>query len=227
MSKMVFTGTGHLDPDDYWDGLKHDRAVEDVQQVALNAHQFGGQGTLFHAPIGQPEGGLTTGNPHARLYRTLQVPGHLTDPKDVLDYASQKGVDGGHERNLGIHWSHRLDETSDLAHEVQDGNWGRHGPDAHAVIIEADHPGREHIIDASTHHTPPEGMKAGKTRLQGDAKDFAVIRDTVGPYSEHPMALPEVPVRPGAPMRVHAVHMPHPEKAGEFVRNPVQFKGIA
>lgn len=210
----------------------------------LNPHQFGDQLPLFHAPLGQPESGTFQGNPQARLYRAMQVPDWHDTPEAVLQHASQPGVDRGHDRSLGIHWQHDLGEATDLANTAQSNNWGKYGDHGHPVILEADHPGHEHVIDDTPHLSyqnirgkqmladagPPEGARAGypgNNRLTGYPKDWALLTDTVGPHNVNSMMLPEVPVRPGAPMRIAAVHLPHPTISGEFVRHPVQFRGQA
>jgi hypothetical protein len=192
----------------------------------LNPHQFGDQLTLFNAPLGQPEAGTFKGNPHARLYRTIEVPSRLSTPEEVLQFASRPGKDGGHDRSLGIHWQHDIDVASDHG-----AHWNGN-EDSKKVILEADHPGHDHVVDNSPtwHGGPPEEAinHRGRNKLSGYPKDWALIHDTVGPHTLDTAMLAEVPVRPGAPMKVHAVHMPESDEYGApHVRNPVQFKGMA
>jgi hypothetical protein len=220
-----------MEYDDYWAEKARARSEEDKQSVAMNPHQFGDQLTLFHAPLNQPEMGVTKGNPNARLYRTVHVPEHLTSAQDVVEYANRPGKDYPHDRNLGIHWQHHLNIAQDhLGHRDEASKYGRHGDKGTPVILEADHPGLEHIVDATPHDGPPKGAVGGSPKnnhLTGYPKDWALIHDTVGPHDMNDAMLAEVPVRPGAPMAVHAVHFPDPTDHNAWVRNPVQFKGIA
>lgn len=198
----------------------------------LNPHQFGDQLTLFHAPLGQPESGTFNGNPHARLYRALHVPDHVTTPEAAFEHASQPHRDRGHSTRLGIHWQHDYAYAQDLADTAHSSDWGGHGDDSHSVILEADHPGHEHVIDQTPVQGggPPEGIPLNTyahDRLTGYQKDWALINDTVGPHNLNSAMLPEVPVRPGAPMQIHAVHFPHPTKSGEYVRVPFKARGLA
>lgn len=202
----------------------------------LNPHQFGDQLTLFNAPLGQPETTTLKGNPHARLYRMVMVPNHLTDPKAVMEHVSQPGSDRGHSRSMGIHWQHDLDIATDLSHQADRDEWGGFGSGGnhHPVIVEADHPGHKHVVDftPTPHGGPPEGVVGGSprnNRLTGYKKDWALIHDTVGPHDLGAAMLPEVPIRPGAPMQVHAVHFPDEESStsGDFKRVPVKYKGQA
>lgn len=211
----------------------------------LNPHQFGEQGILFQAPLGQPERGTFKGNPAARLYRAVQVPGHVAEdgPERILEHINGRHTDRGHDTNMGIHWQHDLPTAQDYASHLE--TTGRHSDHGGvSVILEADHPGHEHVVDDTpvtrverlrgkpmlTDDGPPEGVYAGRpgnNRLTGYKKDWALIADTVGPHNMNAAMLAEVPIRPGAPMRVSALHTPNPEKLGDFVRNPVQFKGTA
>lgn len=201
--------------------------------VDLNPHQFGDQGVLFDAPLGQESTGVFKGNQHARLYRSLQIPEwHAEKPQDVADFVAQPRSDRGHETHLGIHWQHDLDVASDLAVTSNSNDWGRHGDHGVSVILEADHPGYEHVVDFTPEPGggPPEGMKPRAFRsgaLTGRQRDWALTNDTIGAHDLLDFMLPEVPVRPGAPMRVHAIHMENPHKAGEYIRHPLQFKGQA
>jgi hypothetical protein len=147
---------------------------------------------------------------------------------------------------MGIHWQHDLGYAHDYANDLKEN--GVHGRNNFPVIIEADHPGVEHVIDRSTDwkkgrdtagsvgmqpvspkELGPHPDRGGFNRnaLTGHAKDWSLVNDTVGPHDMDAWMVPEVPVRPGAPMRVHAIHTPDPENPGSYIRNPVQFKGIA
>lgn len=189
----------------------------------MNPHQFGDQMTLFDAPLGQPDRGTFKGNPHARLYRAVSVPDRLSTPEEVWQHVNRPGRDRGHDRTLGIHWQHDRDTA-----------YG-HLPDYEGerkVVLEADHPGLEHVVDNTPtwHGGPPEEAISyrSRNRLTGYPKDWALIHDTVGPHTMDAAMLAEVPVRPGASLSVHAVHMPDDHgKIGDWVRNPVQFKGVA
>lgn len=234
---------------DEWNRKQRDaRAQADLDDVRLNPHQFGDQLTLFDAPLGQPDRGTFRGNQHARLYRSVQVPTHAMEALrksqwgddvggpdheavlEVLAQAARPHSDRGHDTNLGIHWQHSKAAAEDYASDLTTS--GRHGDRGISVIIEADHPGYDHVVDNTPNPGggPPEGARDGarsNNRLTGYAKDWALINDTVGPHNLDSAMLPEVPVRPGAPMAVHAIHMPDPAKSGNYLRNPVQFKGQA
>lgn len=231
-----------------------------TNEFGLSPHQFGDQGTLFDAPLGQPDAGTFTGNPHARLYRAVSVDPRQMDAvrksrwghdlggsaedaaHEVLNAVNRPRQDAMHNTQMGIHWQHDLAYAHDYANDL--GTHNRHGDHALSVIIEADHPGTEHVIDRSTdwksgprdqrfnHALPPKEIKDpdgryDRNKLTGHAKDWALINDTVGPHDMDSAMVPEVPVRPGAPLRVHAVHFPDPENHGAYIRNPVQFKGQA
>lgn len=202
-----------MEYEDYYAAKERERNEAGEESVRLNPHQFGDQLTLFHATLNQPEAGVVRGHPQARLYRSMQVPNHHTDPHSILQYASRPGRDSGVQRSLGLHWQHDLTYAQDLASTVHGENWGRHGENGHAVILEADHPGFDHVV---THDTAKPG-----------SLDEKVINQTVGPKEENEMLLPEVHTRPGAPMVVRAVHTPHPTRSGEFIRHAVNFKGQA
>ena len=193
--------------------------MEDV----VNPHQFGDQGTLFDAPLGQPEGGVFRGNQHARLYRAVAVPEHVDTPEKVLEHMSRVRGHQHTAQSLGLHWQHDLPTATDIgydsANEWKNGDRG--------VIVEADHPGYEHIMDLSHDHRqgPPEGANAPFSKQTQQVRDYHTLHQTVGPHNMHDFMLPEVPVRHGAPMDVHAVHF-H-DGPNNWVRNPVQFKGVA
>lgn len=237
--------------------LKEQRAVDEVR---LNPHQFGDQMTLFDAPLGQPDAGTFNGNPNARMYRAVGVHadsvGVYRDPhgfgyeappdfhQRLLDNISRNRKDAGHDVSMGIHWQHSLPYAHDYANDLDES--GVHGSRNFPVIIEADHPGNEHVIDRSTEWTrdpirgtntkpvppkelgkDPDGRGVPRNKLTGHAKDWSLINDTVGPHSEDAWMVPEVPIRPGAPLRVHAIHTPDPENRGSYIRNPVRFDGRA
>ena len=84
----------------------------------------------------------------------------------------------------------------------QDDVWTR----AHHRRIHAPHPSRR----------DEGGQDEASGRRQGLCGHPAT---RLAHTAEHPMALPEVPVRPGAPMRVHAVHMPHPDEVHRGIRS--------
>lgn len=223
----------------------------------LNPHQFGEQETLFDAPLGQPQRGTFDGNPHARLYRAVGVHedsvgvyryeggfGYETPPdfhERILANVSRKHKDSGHDTQMGIHWQHDLPTAEDWGNDLRQYGAGIHGDKTFPVVIEADHPGKEHVISRDTAYhqgryreeaTPPEGMDVNgptwkRNKATGAAKDWALIHDTVGPHEMDAGMSPEVPVRPGAPMRVHAIHLPDPEETGKYIRHPVQFRGYA
>jgi hypothetical protein len=229
----------------------------------LNPHQFGAQPTLFDAPLGQPDAGTFKGNPHARLYRAVAVnPRNMEAVRrsgwgddiggsdhdalnEILHHVNRPRTDAMHNINMGIHWQHDLGRAQDYAYDLSQHN--RHGGNALTAIIEADHPGLEHVIDTSTNWRPrreswespmmavppkeikdPEG-RYDRNKLSGHAKDWALVNDTIGPHDMDAAMYPEVPIRPGAPMRVHALHLPDPGSWSrtEHIRNPVQFRGQA
>lgn len=232
---------------------------------SINPDQFGDQGTLFDAPLGQPARGTFDGNPHARLYRSVGLHedsvgvyryaggfGYEAPPKEefherILQNINRRRKDGGHDVNMGIHWQHDLPTAVDWSNDISDPAVGLHRDRTLPVIIEADHPGLENIVqrDPDARYTPVpenppkdpyarrEAMDVGRwpthkrNKATGPAKDWALIHDTVGPHDMDAWMAPEVPVRPGTPMRVHAIHTPDPENTGQYIRNPVQFEGYA
>lgn len=172
---------------------------------------------------GMEEQGLYKGTPQLPLYRALQLPhpdhmGH--DVRDLLgkDHATDQAVahhfvshavdghnDRGHHTTLGIHWSHDSEATQDLADHAHNSDWGNHGDAGHPVMLEADHPGHEHVLDYET---------TDRTH-----RDHKVVSDTVGTHDVHQFMLPEVPVRPGAPMHLRAIHVQKHD--GTYHRIPV------
>lgn len=198
----------------------------------LNPHQFGDQLTLFHAPLGQPEAGVFRGNPNARLYRRLNLPSDafdFTDPeKGIRQVHESQRVERGHEIGLGIHWQHDIENAK--RHTWGAGN--------RRVILEADHPGHEHVVDfthdwragpmedsrgqvISGSRAYPRAERSEWTQRQ---RDYHIAEATIGPHNMLGHVLPEVPIRPGAPLQVHAVHV---EGRGGWMRHPVGFEGMA
>jgi hypothetical protein len=82
---------------------------------------------------------------------------------------------------VGLHWSHDLDTVK---------WWGSNMQKPH--IIEAAHPGYEHVM------------------TYDDPKDAKTLHETTGfdKESSHKMMPAEVPIRPGAPMQIMAMHTP-------------------
>lgn len=229
-----------------------DPRASTTNEFGLSPHQFGDQGTLFDAPLGQQARGTFRGNQAARIYRTVHVRMPMEDDgfrksrwghdvggpdepavQSILQSVSRKHSDRGWDTNLGIHWQHDLGAAQDHFGGNAEA-YGNHGSRGIEAIIEADHPGYDHIVDntPTPHGGPPEGVTSSafssrRKGLTGYERDWAIINDTVGPHDLDSAMLPEVPVRPGAPMTVHAIHLPDPERHGQFIRNPVQFKGYA
>lgn len=215
----------------------------------LNPHQFGDQGTLFHAPLGQPFSGVFKGNPHARIYRNIGMPSSVArdfretgDVGVITDHITRTTKDVGIDRSLGFHWQHDLSAAKEHT-------WG---PGYARVVVEADHPGHEHVLNFDHDHEsgPMEDHKGNviQSRPYSNAeralwtprmRDYHAMEATVGPHSMKDTVLPEVPIRPGAPLNVHAVHLPAPsdqqpqayargdDSARIWNRHPVQFKGRA
>jgi len=138
-----------------------------------------------------PEGGTTLGDETQPIYRMVRLPSEIganaaNDEErmtSILDEVRRGGGDY-HRRGggLGLHWSHDLLEEQDVAAEF------RQDPSFQTVAIEADHPGRDSVMD------------------WGNPDDHPILEQTVIPEEAKDFAIPEVPVRPGASMRLRALH---------------------
>lgn len=152
----------------------------------------GGQGYLW--PYKMPDSGTTRGVEGMHLYRGVELTRGYDDPHEALDAlvnapartALRDGV--GHREpgaTLGRHWTHDKDYAGWLADgEGAVDDKGRYT----GVIIEAEHPGHEHVLDWD--------------------KDREEASATIIPEQVREKAQPEVPIRGGAPMRVRAIHLP-------------------
>lgn len=98
----------------------------------------------------------------------------------------------------GIHWTHDLDAT----------HWLSEGM-TKPVIYEAAHPGHEHVMSYD------------------DPKDAKTLKDTTGfdKESAHRMTPAEVPIRPGAPLQIMAMH--HPVGVNGWRRNRREYQSRA
>lgn len=135
-----------------------------------------------------PTRGLTRGDPSKPIYRTLALEG----PNPL-------------GRSLGTHWTHDLEQAKSYAYDNEE-----HAPAkyTHHVILEADHPGHQHVMDWSK----PEDRKILHDTVMGNPSD----------------ADPEIPIRPGAPIHVRAIHHLNPEGSDEdFTRRPVDQHHVA
>jgi hypothetical protein len=99
---------------------------------------------------------------------------------------------------VGIHWTHDIDAVKWLSDQM-------HRP----VVYEAAHPGHEHVM------------------TYDDPKDAKTLKDTTGfdKDNAHDMVPAEVPIRPGAPIRVMAVH--HPVGTNGWRRTRREYQGRA
>lgn len=164
---------------------------------ALNPHQFGDQGTLFVAPLGQPTSGVFKGNPAARMYRSISVPYEkIRDYREtgdvgvLTDHINRPGKDTGVDRNIGLHWQHDVEFAKKH-------NWGEGQP----IVVEADHPGHDHVM---TSHSDDPAMKTVMPD-RGSNNGAWLEPNSRG-------VLPEVPIRPGTSLNIRAVHVPLPAK---------------
>lgn len=82
---------------------------------------------------------------------------------------------------IGIHWTHDITATHWISEQMEK-----------PVIHEAVHPGYEHVM------------------TYDDPKDARILKETTGfdKESAHRMTPAEVPIRPGAPMQILAMHTP-------------------
>jgi hypothetical protein len=151
-----------------------------------------------------PSGGLTPGEPSLPLYRYINLHHGDTDWADSVDDAlvGKKTADVGNEvldrstqRRLGSHWTHDFNFVKDWADYHTNTN------NSTSVILEASHPGAEHIMDWSN------------PRDKGTLEDIVVSEDF------RDMALPEVSIRPGTPMNIRAVHVSGPDPTDKFAPN--------
>lgn len=142
-------------------------------------------------------GGVVKGDPLQPLFRQIAVPGagRMKLPK-LLETVNQLGDDRGVPRRMGLHWTHDYDQAWD---------WGAGDDEDESIIIEADHPGLEHVMDWG-----------------GD--DDAVLDRTVVGKEYAKFASPEVSVRPGAPLNVRAVHR---WRGDDYRREVFGFRGEA
>lgn len=203
-------------------------AVED------NPHVFGGQGVLFDAPLGQPDSGTHRGNPNARLYRAIDNVDLTGSPEEIIGRVGKStntDVGGGHA-GLGLHWQHDLPVAEDYANSLDYD---------HRAIIEAEHPGYEHVMHHGPNDMPiPHGVETRGYKGHGEpvlaklpqgekhsqeAKDYVTYDNTVGEHAYANLMVTEVPIRPKAPMKVTAVLTP--TRSGEFQRHEVNYRGTA
>lgn len=186
-------------------------AVMDYEQLPLHPD----------LPTGMPDRGVIKGNPQLPLYRAMSVEHNDPEFDDHMDHRlgeSREGdqkiaerlmghitapkSDRGTATHVGLHWTHDKDWAEDFAHHARgmyekDDFPGSHRP----VIVEAHHPGHEHVMswDNPADHKP--------------------LTNTVGPQDVDSWMLGEVPVRPGAPMHIKALHVARSD--GSFHRIPL------
>lgn len=186
-------------------------AVMDYEQLPLHPD----------LPTGMPDRGVIKGNPQLPLYRAMSVEHNDPEFDDHMDHhlgESREGdqkiaerlmghitapkSDRGTATHVGLHWTHDKDWAEDFAHHARgmyekDDFPGSHRP----VIVEAHHPGHEHVMswDNPADHKP--------------------LTNTVGPQDVDSWMLGEVPVRPGAPMHIKALHVARSD--GSFHRIPL------
>lgn len=212
----LFGGLGH----------DHDPRIDPFKPVWQRQASLDEQLPLHpDLPTGMPEAGITKGNPQLPIFRGLSVEhgnplfdedideglgksphhdrviadhlmGHLTAPQN----------DRGIGTNVGIHWTHDGEWAKDYAnHYHVEYN---HGSETHRpVVVEAYHPGLEHVMSWDN---------------PGDHK---ALTQTVGDRKYDQQMLGEVPVRPGAPLHIRALHVM--DSTGDFHRIPLDVQHVA
>lgn len=174
-------------------------------------------------PTGMPDRGVIKGNPQLPIFRAMAVnhgdrefddfmddnlgKSHQVDQKiaeRLMGHITSPKSDRGVPMHVGLHWTHDKDWAEDFAHHAHgmyEGNGedeiGTHRP----VIVEAHHPGLEHAMswDNPADHKP--------------------LTKTVGEQQYDSAMLGEVPIRPGAPLHIKALHVKRSD--GSFHRIPM------
>lgn len=168
-----------------------------------------------------PASGTTAGDQSQPLFRGLLLRNMHFSPEtalgEVLNAPDRRDLIHPHERGfeeegtgtrepgatLGRHWTHDLQYARDLVD--YDSDW-EDGKGSNAVVLEAEHPGYDAVLDWD--------------------RDRREAENTIVPYGARESAMPEVPIRAGSRVRVRAVHTY--DQAGEqWVRHPVDVESKA
>jgi hypothetical protein len=164
--------------------------------VSLSKDQFGQMELPFPKPKG--ELGWDRGRPTAMPNNGMSGYSQGHHQGRLYRIVDTAGGSKASEESggLGLHWSHDLDAVK---------WWGENMEKP--KIIEAAHPGYEHVMNY-------DKDRETLTRTTGFTEDRA-----------HEMLPAEVPVRPGAPLQVMAVH--HPVGQTGWRRTPREHRGMA
>lgn len=152
----------------------------------LNSTQFPPEYTQQRLFDVQPMAGIGVerGDPNQPLYRMMRLGSDApSDPAGMLEFANRKRTateGGGINHRLGIHWTHDLDQANDWFNNEDE--------DDRPAIFEAYHPGPKHVMDYDNEDGRP------------------IMERTIAPRGYGRSVLDEVPIRPGAPLTMRAVH---------------------
>lgn len=151
-----------------------------------------------------PTGGLTRGESSLPLYRYIKLRHNDPEFSDLVDDTlvgkasadiGNQVLDKSTQSRLGSHWTHDFDFVKDWA------DYHTNTDNYTSVILEAEHPGNEHIMDWDNQH------------------DKQTLEDIVVSEDFKDSSLPEVSVRPGTPMSLRAVHISGPDPKDKFAPN--------
>ena len=151
-----------------------------------------------------PSGGITPGAEGLPLYRYIKLKHNDPDFGNAVDDALVAGkgrsiagkvADLSTQRRLGSHWTHDYEQAKEWA------DYHGNTDNTLSVIMEAEHPGTHHTMDWN------------------NPKDVGTLENIVVSKEFNDMALPEVSIRPGAPMTVKALHLSGPDPKDKFAQN--------
>lgn len=152
-----------------------------------------------------PASGVTRGTPRLPLYRQMEI--HHNDP-EFAAFVEEAIRSGRHSDiaptlmkmatrdRLGSHWTHDIEQVRAYSDQSE------HGDTATSIILEAQHPGETHIMDWDN----PKDAPIMSRLIGGSKEDSGFIQ-------------PEVPVRPGTPMKIKAIHIRGPVPTDPYAQD--------
>ena len=151
-----------------------------------------------------PTRGTTGGDPSLPLYRQLDI--RHDDPNFAGEVASairsgktgkvaNKLVGMATQGRLGSHWTHDIEQVRSYSDQSE------HGDNVTSIILEAPHPGAEHVMSWD------------------NPSDDKIMNQIVGGREYRNAVQPEVPIRPGTPMRINAVHSRGPVPSDPYAQD--------
>lgn len=110
-----------------------------------------------------------------------------------IDRPRTHAFDGTVKTQVGTHWTHDFNQVQAYSDQARG-----HGDGATSVVLEAHHPGLQHVMSWDS------------------PKDFATMEKIIVPSRHRESAQLEVPLRPNTPLNITAMHIRAPSATDRY-----------